>query len=61
MIDCGYRPFTDGVGIIQRYIPQPGYIAGLILGPRGPHYNRVPLYSKFSYSREDNSDQYGKI
>ena len=29
---------------IPRYIRQPGYIAGLIYGPRGPRYNGFPLY-----------------
>ena len=28
---------------IQRYIRQPGYIRGLIYGPRGPRYNGIPL------------------
>ena len=37
MIDRGAR--------IQRYICQPRYIAGLIYGPRGPHYNGFPLYN----------------
>ena len=33
-----------GGGDIQRYICQPGYITGLIYGPRGPRYNGFPLY-----------------
>ena len=41
-------PFAGGgrgeeYSIIQRYIHQPGYVAGLIHGPRGPCYN-IPLY-----------------
>ena len=32
---------------IPRYIHQPGYIAGLIYGPREPRYNGFPLYIEF--------------
>ena len=35
-----------GGGNLQRYIRQPGYIAGLIYGPRGPRYNGFPLYNE---------------
>ena len=41
------RSTADTVwGGIQRYsyIRQPGYIPGLIYGPRGPRYNGFPLY-----------------
>ena len=34
---------ADRRGGIQRYFLQPGYIMGLIHGPRGLCYNRVPL------------------
>ena len=34
----------DRGGDVQRYIRQPGYIAGLIYGPRGLRYNAFPLY-----------------
>ena len=40
--DIGHS-WTGCGGGIQRYILQGGYIAGLIHGPRGLHYNRVPL------------------
>ena len=34
---------------IPCYIRQPGYITGLIYGPRGPRYNGFPLYSNFQF------------
>ena len=30
---------------IQRYIRQPGYIAGVIYGPQGLRYKGFPLYA----------------
>ena len=45
-VDTGHSWAAWGRGekYIPRYIRQPGYIAGLIYGPRGPPYNGFPLY-----------------
>ena len=42
---------------IPRYIHQPGYIAGLIYGPREPRYNGFPLYNETLKQKKKHGDK----